>query len=635
MEKGFFLTSASVSSLAELTLCIAILIYILGLKDKSTDTWCIIIVGIVSSIYFFGSFVIQSTKSNSIQEAHGILICLVFLTQTWFAYKFGGNPFKYEMQTALIVSAAILFVTFYKDITGSLTYPIIIIGQAWNAFVFLRKAEWVSKNENSILKTDSQHFKSSFKGALQQFFQPSNRESKMFRDFSGWSFILFTLWIDVNLVFLFGIKWLSNQVFLYTFHPLLYVAIIYPAIIYLNYSHEKTAFQAKLIGVVLSIMLTLLGLIPFILFGTGAHSGENEQHAMLSLAALIPIFTLIIVSGLPLFFRDNLLKPLNKIVDGVKMIHAGELGTSISVEVKDEFGSLAQHFNEMTNSLRQYSMEMEELVALRTEELSQSLKELKQTQSHLIQSEKMASLGELTAGIAHEIQNPLNFVNNFSEVNREMIDELKEELKTGNIDEAIAIADDIGQNEEKIKHHGKRADAIVKGMLEHSRSRSGQKEPTDLNAMADECVRISYHGLSAKDKSFNAGIVTCFDEKLPKINVVQQDISRVLLNLFNNAFYAVNQKAKIAGGAYKPEVSVTTSVENGQVVMKVKDNGVGIPDAIVDKIMQPFFTTKPTGEGTGLGLSLTYDIVVKGHGGSIQVNSTEGEFTEFVVSLPL
>jgi two-component system NtrC family sensor kinase len=266
--------------------------------------------------------------------------------------------------------------------------------------------------------------------------------------------------------------------------------------------------------------------------------------------------------------------------------------------------------------------------------IEQTLNNLKSTQAQLIQSEKMASLGELTAGIAHEIQNPLNFVNNFSEINREMIDELKEELKTGHIGEAIAIADDIGQNEEKINHHGKRADAIVKGMLEHSRSRSGKKEPADLNLMADEFMRLSYHGLRSKDKAFNSDLITHFDRGLPKIAVVQQDIGRVMLNLFNNAFYAVNQRQKTAGVDYKPEVSVTTSTENGQVIIKVKDNGVGIPDAIKEKIMQPFFTTKPTGEGTGLGLSLTYDMVVKGHGGSIAVDTKEGEFTEFIISLP-
>jgi len=279
--------------------------------------------------------------------------------------------------------------------------------------------------------------------------------------------------------------------------------------------------------------------------------------------------------------------------------------------------------------------EQKEEIKSQRDNLGQTLEELKNTQTQLVQREKMASLGELTAGIAHEIQNPLNFVNNFSEVNREMLEELEAEIKNGNMEDALALTVDLIQNEQKINHHGKRADAIVKGMLEHSRSNSGTKEPTEINALADEYLRLSYHGLRSKDKTFNAEMITRFDADLPKVNVIPQDIGRVLLNLFNNAFYAVHQKQKTAGADYKPEVSVSTTMENGQVVIKVKDNGVGIPDAIKEKIMQPFFTTKPTGEGTGLGLSLTYDMVVKGHEGNIQVNSVEGEGSEFIVSLPV
>jgi two-component system NtrC family sensor kinase len=269
------------------------------------------------------------------------------------------------------------------------------------------------------------------------------------------------------------------------------------------------------------------------------------------------------------------------------------------------------------------------------DQTNKALTELQQTQTQLIQREKMASLGELTAGIAHEIQNPLNFVNNFSEVNKEMLLELETEIKNGNTEDALALTTDIIQNEEKINHHGKRADAIVKGMLQHSQSGSGTKELTNINALADEYLRLSYHGLRSKDKRFNAEMVTHFDEKLPQINVIPQDIGRVMLNLFNNAFYAVNKKQKTAGEGYRAEVSVTTTKENGHAIIKVKDNGAGIPDTIKDKIMQPFFTTKPTGEGTGLGLSLTYDIVVKGHGGSIQVDSLEGEGSEFTIQLPI
>jgi two-component system NtrC family sensor kinase len=279
--------------------------------------------------------------------------------------------------------------------------------------------------------------------------------------------------------------------------------------------------------------------------------------------------------------------------------------------------------------------EQKEEIETQRDNLGRALEELKNTQTQLIQSEKMASLGELTAGIAHEIQNPLNFVNNFSEVSAEMVDEMQTELRNGDKQEAIAISEDIKQNLEKIRHHGKRADAIVKGMLEHSRTSSGQKELTDLNALADEYLRLAYHGLRAKDKSFNADLITNFDNKLPKVNVIPQDMGRVLLNLFNNAFYAVNQQLKTAGADYKPEVTVTTCSENGQAIIKVKDNGVGIPDAIKEKIIQPFFTTKPTGEGTGLGLSLSYDILVKGHNGTLDIISKEAEGSEFIIKLPV
>ena len=278
--------------------------------------------------------------------------------------------------------------------------------------------------------------------------------------------------------------------------------------------------------------------------------------------------------------------------------------------------------------------EQKEEISSQRDSLERTLSDLKTTQTQLIQSEKMASLGELTAGIAHEIQNPLNFVNNFSELNAELVGEIKQEIEKGDLEEIKAIAIDIEENSKKINVHGKRAESIVKGMLEHSRTTSGQKEPTDINQLADEYLRLSYHGLRAKDKSFNAVLVTGFDESLPKINAIPQDIGRVLLNLFNNAFYAVNQKSKTAGPDYKPEVSVSTSIENGFVTIKVKDNGTGIPDAIKEKILQPFFTTKPTGEGTGLGLSLSYDIIVKGHGGKIIIESKDAEGSEFIIVLP-
>ncbi|HRI26352.1 MAG TPA: ATP-binding protein, partial [Ferruginibacter sp.] len=266
--------------------------------------------------------------------------------------------------------------------------------------------------------------------------------------------------------------------------------------------------------------------------------------------------------------------------------------------------------------------------------LESTLTNLKSTQSQLIQSEKMASLGELTAGIAHEIQNPLNFVNNFSDVSNELIDEMVEEVKKGNAAEAEAIANDIKQNLEKINHHGKRADSIVKGMLQHSRSGSGQKELTDLNNLVDECLRLSFHGMRAKDKSFNAKTEEYLEKDIPGIMIVSQDIGRVLLNLFTNSFYSVLQKKKNSNENYEPVVSATTAISGNNVVITVRDNGMGIPQKVIDKIFQPFFTTKPTGEGTGLGLSMSYDIITKGHGGELKVETKEGEFAAFTIILP-
>jgi signal transduction histidine kinase len=315
---------------------------------------------------------------------------------------------------------------------------------------------------------------------------------------------------------------------------------------------------------------------------------------------------------------------VNQKIENLEITHKAE-------EAKKESDAIKKRNDELTK----LNSEIEK----QKEKLEQTLKELKATQSQLIQSEKMASLGELTAGIAHEIQNPLNFVNNFSEVNKELLVELKDEIKKGNLDEVNAIANDVISNEEKINHHGKRADAIVKGMLQHSRTSSGQKEPTDINALADEYLRLAYHGLRAKDKLFNATLKTDFDESIGNINIIPQDIGRVILNIFTNAFYAVNKKKNEAGENYEPTVTVKTSKippsGGGGTEIQVTDNGNGIPAQLIDKIFQPFFTTKPTGEGTGLGLSLSYDIITKGHNGELKVDTQESEGTTFTIYLPI
>ena len=304
------------------------------------------------------------------------------------------------------------------------------------------------------------------------------------------------------------------------------------------------------------------------------------------------------------------------------------------------FKRFGQVFEQTHTRFLDLKLKEDQAVKLEEEKrrLEKTLRDLQQTQKQLIHSEKMASLGELTAGIAHEIQNPLNFVNNFSEVSKELLEEMMEEMQKGDVEEVKALAEDITQNLDKINHHGKRADAIVKGMLQHSRTSSGEKEPTDINVLADEYLRLAYHGLRAKDKSFNAAMQTDFEENIGNINIIPQDIGRVMLNLITNAFYATNEKSSFAKASedkkYEPTVWVSTKKDKNKITIRVKDNGNGIPQKVLDKIFQPFFTTKPTGEGTGLGLSLSYDIV-KAHGGELKVETNEGEGSQFIIILPV
>jgi signal transduction histidine kinase len=324
---------------------------------------------------------------------------------------------------------------------------------------------------------------------------------------------------------------------------------------------------------------------------------------------------------------------------GFSLFFAGEFARNASslrqraIEVEDLSRKMLAKEIEKQQLLESQNETLEKQVTERTAALSRSLNDLKETQNQLIQREKMASLGELTAGIAHEIQNPLNFVNNFSEVNKELIAELKAELLAGKTEEAKTIAENIEKNEEKIVFHGKRADAIVKSMLQHSRSSSGKKELTDLNVLVNEYLQLAYHGLRAKDKSLNAKFETDLDLSIEKVNAVPQELGRVILNLVNNAVYAVNEKKRQSNGAYEPTVTVTTRKNHNKVEIKIRDNGNGIPPKVLDKIFHPFYTTKPTGQGTGLGLSLSYDII-KAHGGELNVVTKEGEGSEFIIQLP-
>jgi len=331
------------------------------------------------------------------------------------------------------------------------------------------------------------------------------------------------------------------------------------------------------------------------------------------------------VCCLPLFTQNSLL--------GMLYLENNLAEAAFDAKRVDFFATISSQLTISLDNVFLYE-EMEDKVRQRTHDLEQSLNELKVTQTQLIQREKMASLGELTAGIAHEIQNPLNFVNNFSELSTDLLDELKEEILANRTDDVLALTDDLRMNLQKIAHHGGRASAIVRGMLEHSRSSTGEKRPTDLNALANEYLKIAYHGLRTKDKTFQADLVTEFQADLGLVELVPQELGRVLLNLYNNAFYAVNERRKLAPVDYRPTVSVSTTQHNDHILIRVFDNGTGIPESVRGKIFQPFFTTKATGEGTGLGLSLSYDIVTKGHGGALLVESEEGTGTTFSIQLP-
>lgn len=394
-----------------------------------------------------------------------------------------------------------------------------------------------------------------------------------------------------------------------------------------------------------STLLTLVADAILLWLVYAMYTNEFFKSARSIFIAIAPFIIVSLLSKLIQLILPGFYKDWKSIIDNVNVfaIIWGVGVWIVNAKQRKELDKAQEKVvAEKRNSTMMAAMkaELEVQVAERTaeltkqkEELEHTLTELRSTQTQLVQSEKMASLGELTAGIAHEIQNPLNFVNNFSEVNKEMVDEVAEEINKGNYDEAKIILNDIKENSEKINHHGKRADAIVKGMLQHSRTSSGQKELTDINDLCDEYLRLAFHGLRAKDKTFNAEFKTDFDDKIGKINIIPQDVGRVLLNLINNAFYAVNEKRKESVESYKPQVTVETVKGNGKINIIVKDNGNGVPESIKDKIFQPFFTTKPTGQGTGLGLSLAYDII-KAHNGEIKVESEQGVGTKFIIMLP-
>ena len=419
-------------------------------------------------------------------------------------------------------------------------------------------------------------------------------------------------------------------------------------VLYIVSAAVPASFQTKITGFSFVFAATVLCIVTLAFYPPDYSSNFQTQMAqqagLLRLMVITVFVALLIVVVIPFILKVSLTTPLQRLLEGVEKVNAGNLDTQVEVGLHDEIGLLTVNFNRMTQNLKkaqdaltEHAQTLEKKVAKRTAQLQQSLNELKATQAQLIQSEKMASLGELTAGIAHEIKNPLNFINNFSEVSVELSNELKDELSkpTPDKENTNELVNDITQNLQKINDHGKRASSIVTSMLEHSRASKGVKQPTDINALVSEYLSTSYEEMILKNKSFSAFVKKQFDPSVKELNIIPQDIGRVLLNLFNNAFYSVNEKKKQLNGSYEPHVLVSTKQTGDKIEINVRDNGLGIPEKIIDKIYQPFFTTKPTGQGTGLGLSLSFDIITKGYNGEFKVNTKEGEFAEFIITLPI
>lgn len=628
----FRLHPASIATIAEFTLAFLITIYFLSLKNKTRDTWLMIgFVGLAMLVFLVDVGVTSSMPPIyfDFRVNHLIFISAWTVFGTLCAYTYQSNSRNREGYGVIIIETLLLGGLIVDLLLESMpmlnfsnvfyAYYVIIGFQIWSAFVLLRRSMMAVRQRDTPPATSST-----------DVVVPGVRTAQSLRALS----LLFFSWCAFVL---------STVIFgsVFTYHMGQLILLLGALVIHLNFAREETTLQIKLVSLPLATTLALLGILPFLLFGVDSPESAWEvtdskvQGQLRIFAWIIPGSTAFILVAFVLFYRVGLFKPLTMLLEGVRRIQAGDLNTQVPVYTKDEIGFFAQNLNTMAASLKLSQEELENRVTERTEKLQASLVRLQATQTQLIQSEKMASLGELTAGIAHEIQNPLNFVNNFSEVNAELIDELKHEIEQSNLGEVHKIATDIKENELKINYHGKRADAIVKGMLLHSRHGTGQKEPTDINRLGDEYLRLSYHGTRAKDKSFNVFIKTDFDENIEKINLVQQDIGRMFINLFNNAFYSVMEKKKKSNDGYEPTILVSTKKLTDKIEIRVKDNGVGIPQKVLDKIFQPFFTTKASGQGTGLGLSLTYDIVTQMHGGQIKVETKDGEGAEFIIELPI
>ena len=573
------------------------------------------------------------TWSYQLVTAFGFSLAfgLVEITYLQFLYQFLYHPFRRESKLVLIMSVGLMI--------GLLSLNI------WN--------EFFNHSDLHILELGGFGY-----GLIANFWAllVCWRKGRYLRRRDAQAAQAYKVLVGVNIGFvttsvvavMFGFYSLVGY---WTFFLTVWIGNLVQVVVYITYAAVPTSFQVKIAGFSFVTVVTFLTVVTLVFFPpvlpNDLPARLGQQPGLTKMFIIIIGATIFVAVVLPRLLRQSLTTPLQRLMLGVQQVNAGNLNTSVAVGTPDEIGVLTTHFNQMTQSLRRanedlttYTYTLEQKVAERTAELThqsaaleQSLAHLKATQTQLIHAEKMASLGELTAGIAHEIQNPLNFVNNFSEISIELVDELADEQPDP--DQQTDLLEQLKANLRKITQHGQRASNIVRGMLDHSRSLPGEPQWTDLNALVDEYLRLAYQGLRAKDQQFNCKLVTNLDPRLSPVRVIPQDIGRVLLNLFMNAFQAVQQRQQQAGSDYQPTVTILTRFDHDQAHIIVRDNGVGIPEAIKQKIFQPFFTTKPTGEGTGLGLSLSYDIITKGHRGTLAVDSGPGQATEFSIRLPI
>ena len=639
MSKIFLLHTHSVMSLLLFLLSTGILIFISNFKENTPSRrWF--------KLFYWGQLLWQGadilryslhpSMVGSLMYQLDVSVwaipsfCILEIAYLQFLYFFLGNPFERERKTflylSIFISCIVVTLTFWNEFynkSNILTFNLIAFGYGFAINILamilcIRKAIYFNKKQEKISA------KGIFYIAILNF-----------------GYVMTSV-----IVITFGFY---NPIGYWSFFLIVWIGNLTALVVYINFEAVPTSFQTKMIGFTFIIVMTVLMMVTLVFYPllppTEIEISTTQQTGLTKLIVIILCSIFVLTFILPRILKYTLTDPLQRLLDGVQKVNSGDLTSKVTIVHPDEIGNITFNFNLMTESLKQskndllqYTNTLELKVNERTAELQHSLNHLKETQAQLVQSEKLASLGELTAGIAHEIQNPLNFVNNFSELSIELIEELREESRKdeGKRDEALEaeLLADIIQNLEKINHHGKRASSIVKGMLEHSRASSNVKELTDINALADEYLRLSYHGLRAKDKSFNAILKTNFDDTINKVNIVPQDIGRVVLNLITNAFYAITEKKKEILQGYEPFVSVSSKKFGDKIELKIGDNGEGIPEKVLDKIFQPFFTTKPTGEGTGLGLSLSYDIV-KAHGGTLECESVEGEGTTFIIKLPI